>query len=147
MPSLGRYTHAIVSRVPRSFQSLKTIDGSCIDLERAREQQEDLVRCLRSLNVDVLELPPDEDSPCSVFINDCALVLQGVALVGRPAGARQRDVDTVRAVLRKELGLTVMEQEDRRALLNASDVLFTGSEFFVGLGKETNMEGKALFCC
>ena len=142
MPSLGRYTHAVVSRVPASYQSLKTVDGSCIDLERAREQQEDLVRCLRGLNVDVLELPPDEDSPSSVFVNDCALVLQGVALICRPAACRQRDVDTVRAVLRKEVGLTVIELESRETLLNASDVLFTGKEFFVGLGKETNMEGR-----
>ena len=142
MPSLGRYTHAVVSRVPASYQSLKTVDGSCIDLERAREQQEDLVRCLRGLNVDVLELPPDEDSPSSVFVNDCALVLQGVALICRLAACRQRDVDTVRAVLRKEVGLTVIELESRETLLNASDVLFTGKEFFVGLGKETNMEGR-----
>ena len=142
MPSLGRYTHAVVSRVPASYQSLKTVDGSCIDLERAREQQEDLVRCLRGLNVDVLELPPDEDSPSSVFVNDCALVLQGVALICRPAACRQRDVDTVRAELRKEVGLTVIELESRETLLNASDVLFTGKEFFVGLGKETNMEGR-----
>jgi len=129
--------------VPLSYQSLKTIDGSCIDLERARQQQEDLVRCLRSLNVDVLELPPDEDSPCSVFVNDCALALHGVALMCRPGGSRQRDVDTVRAVLRKEVGLAALiEQESRQALLNASDVLFTGREFFVGLSKETNMEGR-----
>ena len=144
MPSLGRYTHAVVSRVPLSYQSLKTIDGSCIDLERARQQQEDLVRCLRSLNVDVLELPPDEESPCSVFVNDCALVLNGVALMCRPGGCpRQRDVDTLRAVLRKEVGVAALvEQESKRTLLNASDVLFTGREFFVGLGKETNIEGR-----
>ena len=77
MPATGRYTHALISRVPPTFQTLKTIDGSCIDLERARAQQERLVGCLRDLSVDVLELPPDDDSPCSVFINDCAVVLQG----------------------------------------------------------------------
>jgi dimethylargininase len=68
-----------------------------------------------------------------------------VALICRPGGSRQRDVDTVRAVLRKEVGLTVMELGSREALLNASDVLFTGKEFFVGLGKETNMEGRQTF--
>ena len=78
MPSVGRYTHALISRVPASFQSLKTLDGACIDLERARLQQESLVNRLRDLEVDVLELPPDEDSPSSVFINDCAVILQGL---------------------------------------------------------------------
>ena len=34
MPTFGRYTHAIISRVPDSFQSLPTIDGTCIDLDK-----------------------------------------------------------------------------------------------------------------
>jgi len=146
MPSLGRYTHALVSRVPRSYQSLPTLDGSCIDLEGAREQQETLVRCLRGLDVDVLELPPDEDSPHSVFINDCAVVLQGLALICKPESggnetSRNNDIATVRAVLRKELGITTIELNSSTARLNASDVLFTGKEFFVGIGAETNTEG------
>jgi len=141
MPSVGRYTHALVSRVPDSYQSTKTIDGSCIDLDRAREQQENLVHCLRGLDVDVLELPPDEESPYSVFINDCAVILQGLALICKPAGFRENDVATVRAVLKKELGISTVSLDSPTALLNASDVLFTGKEFFVGIGKETNTEG------
>ena len=141
MPALGKYTHALISRVPSSYQSMKTIDGACIDIDRAREQQENLVRCLRVLDVDVLELPPDEESPNSVFINDCAVVLQGLALICKPSGDRANDVATVRAVLKKELGFTTLELDSPTALLNASDVLFTGKEFFVGVGKETNTEG------
>jgi len=142
MPATGRYTHALISRVPPTFQTLKTIDGSCIDLERARAQQERLVGCLRDLSVDVLELPPDDDSPCSVFINDCAVVLQGIALICRPGGGeRLADLATVRSVLRNELGMNPVEFGSNTALLNASDVLFTGKEFFVGLGRETNTEG------
>lgn len=142
MTSKGKYTHAIVSRVPKSFQSVPTIDGTCIDLERAKEQQENLVLCLRNLGVDVLELPPDEASPYSVFTSDCSVTLNGIALVCRPAGGtRGEDTDTVRAVLKKEIGLTVLELDSPKALINGSDVLFTGSEFFVGIGKETNTEG------
>jgi len=133
MPATGRYTHALISRVPPTFQTLKTIDGSCIDLERARAQQERLVGCLRDLSVDVLELPPDDDSPCSVFINDCAVVLQGIALICRPGGGeRLADLATVRSVLRNELGMNPVEFGSNTALLNASDVLFTGKEFFCG---------------
>jgi len=142
MTNRGKYTHAIVSRVPRSYQSVQTIDGTCIDLDRAKEQQESLVLSLRNLGVDVLELPPDEASPNSVFTSDCAVTLNGIALICRPAGgARSEDTDTIRAVLKKELGLTVVELDTPKALLNGSDVLFTGSEFFVGLGRETNTEG------
>jgi len=142
MTSRSKYTHAIVSRVPKSFQSVPTIDGTCIDLDRAKEQQEDLVLNLRALGVDVLELPPDEGSPYSVFTSDCAITLNGISLLCRPAGgARKEDTDTVRAVLKKELGLTVIELDSPKALISGSDVLFTGSEFFVGIGKETNTEG------
>ena len=145
MPTFGRYTHALISRVPSSFQTIKTLDGTSIDLDRARQQQETLVSALRGLEIDVLELPPDEDSPNSVFINDCAVVLQGLALICNPGGgARDKDVITARAVLKKELGLAILELDSPSALLNGSDVLFTGREFFVGIGKETNTEGALL---
>ena len=67
MASVGRVTHAVVARVPSSFMTAATVDGTCIDLERAREQQEALVKCLRGLDIDVLEMAPEESSPCSVF--------------------------------------------------------------------------------
>jgi len=142
MPTFGRYTHALVSRVPQSFQTLPTIDGTCIDIEKAREQQDALVQCLRSLEVDVLELPPDEDSPYSVFTNDCAVIHQGVALLCRPPGkSRTKDVATIRAVIRKELNMHTVDISSANALINASDILFTGKEFFVGVGVETNTDG------
>ena len=142
--TVGKYTHAIVSRVPGSFQNVPTVDGTCIDTEKARLQHQGLVTVLRGLGLDVLELPPDEDSPGSVFVGDCAVVINGVALLCRPgSGSRKTDTDTVRAVLRKEVGITVEELESTgsAALINGCDVLFTGSEMFVGVGEETNTEG------
>lgn len=143
--TVGKFTHAIVSRVPKSFQNVATVDGTCIDTEKARAQHQGLVIVLRGLGLDVLELPPDEDSPGSVFVGDCAVVVNGVALLCRPgSGSRKGDTDTVRVVMRKEVGITVEELDTGTgspALINGSDVLFTGSEIFVGLGEETNTEG------
>ena len=140
--AIGKFTHAIVSRVPKSFQNVPTLDGTCIDLEKAREQHQYLVRVLRNLDLDVLELPPDEDNPFSVFVSDCAFIVNGIALMCRPAGGqRQEDVNTIRAVLKKEVGVTCEELSTNNASINGSDVLFTGSEFFVGIGEETNTEG------
>jgi len=168
MSSVGRFTHAVVARVPQSFQSLPSIDGTCIDLERAKEQQEALVKCLRGLDIDVLEMPPDEPSPPSVYTRDCAVTHNGIALICRPGDgdnqenprrktkdkdrrdrekgggqniARVQDCLSVRAVLKKELGLTVVDLESPEARLSGSDVLFTGREFFVGIGPSTNTEG------
>jgi len=139
----GRYTHALVSRVPAVAGSLQTAAGSpAVCVETAREQQAGLVARLRALGLDVLELPPDELSPSSVFLADCCVCCQGLALVCRPGrGERKADTDTVRAVLKRELGLPLAELNSPTALLNSSDVLFTGREFFVGIGEETNMEG------
>ena len=140
--TIGKFSHAIVSRVPKSFQTVSTIDGTCIDIATAREQHQSLVRDLRTLGLDVLELPPDEESPMSVFVGDCAVILNGVALICRPgAGQRKGDEDIVRAVIKKEIGLTVENLDNNSAQLSGSDILFTGSEFFVGLGSETNTEG------
>ena len=140
--TIGKFTHAIVSRVPTSFQTVSTIDGTCIDINTARSQHQTLVRDLRALGLDVLELPPDEESPMSVFVGDCAVILNGVALICRPgAGQRKADEDIVRAVIKKEIGLTVEDLDNNSALLSGSDILFTGSEFFVGVGAETNTEG------
>ena len=58
------------------------------------------------------------------------------------AKIRQVEVDTMRAVLRKELNQAVVDPRwSPTALLSGSDVLFTGREFFVGLSCHTNMEG------
>ena len=131
--TVGKFTHAIVSRVPKSFQTVATVDGSCIDILTARRQHQHLVSTLRDLGLDVLELPPDEASPLSVFVADTAVILNGVALLCRPgAGARKEDEDTVRAVIKKEIGLSVVELENSNALISGSDILFTGSEFFMG---------------
>ena len=89
----------------------------------------------------MLELPPDESSAESVFTQDLAVVVNGIALMCRPGPHRQAEVNNVKAVLRKELNQTVIEPTSPNALLSGSDVLFTGREFFVGLSNYTNTEG------
>jgi dimethylargininase len=50
-------------------------------------------------------------------------------------------VENVRAVIKKELDLPLVEIADKKAKLEGGDVLFTGKEFFVGISEFTNMEG------
>ena len=47
----------------------------------------------------------------------------------------------MRTILKTELGLPLYEIEDKSALLEGGDVLFTGKEFFVGLSNRTNEAG------
>lgn len=77
-----RYTHAVVCRIP---SSLKT--KGQIELEEAKKQHETYVRLLRELGLDVIELPPDEALPECVFVEDTAVVCNGIALITRPGAA------------------------------------------------------------
>lgn len=135
-----KYTHAIVSRVPDIF-SKQANSCSTINLQLARNQHLALLTAIRGLGVDVLELPPDENSLDSVYTQDLAVIVNGIALMCRPGPHRQAEVDNVKAVLKKELHQTVVEPTSSKALLSGSDVLFTGREFFVGISQSTNTEG------
>ncbi|CAH1180202.1 unnamed protein product [Phaedon cochleariae] len=132
-----RYTHAVVCRLPLSLASRGDVDA-----EAAREQHERLVRLLRELGLDVVELPADEALPESAFVEDTAVVCNGTALIARPgAEHRRRETDTIRVVLKKELDLPIIEMSDANARLDGGDVLFTGREFFVGLSQWSNEGG------
>ena len=152
------------------------VSGRPVDLELARRQHADLVAAVRGLNIDVLELPPDETNALSIFTQDLAVVVNGIALMCRPVNSTRKpevcrlktlrqkmkrykgfdgfihlgshgfflfrlQVDTMRAVLKKELNQTIAEPESAKALLSGSDVFFTGREFFIGLSNHTNTDG------
>ncbi|XP_044760269.1 N(G),N(G)-dimethylarginine dimethylaminohydrolase 1 [Coccinella septempunctata] len=138
MASAFKYTHAVVSRIPNS---LATATNN-IDLLEAKKQHETYVRVLRELGLDVIELPPDEQLPMCVFVEDTAIVCNGTALISRPGDPeRVKEIETIRVVLKKELDLPIIEISDSAARLDGGDVLFTGKEFFVGISQWTNEAG------
>lgn len=137
-----RYTHAIVCRVPNSFKTQAIGITNEINLEEARKQHEDYCRALRQVGLDVIELPADENLPDCVFVEDTAVVCNGTVLITRPGHpARRKEVETMRAIFKKELEMPVIEIKDESATLEGGDVLFTGREFFVGISSRTNEAG------
>lgn len=147
--SCFKFNFALVSRVANSFtqsSSYDLIQGRAIDIERARREHEELVDALRRVGVDVIELPCDEKHPDGLFVDDIAVVINGTALICNPPTlkdkpSRQGELAVVRQVLRKEIGLKIVEVETEKATVEGSDVLFTGREIFVGLSSRTNMLG------
>jgi dimethylargininase len=110
----------------------------------AREQHMHLFRALLKCGLNVQTLPSD-DQPDSVFVEDTAIVVAKTALVTRP-GAISRRAETKRvmeALLMPsyELDVRSMSEEDENATLDGGDCLFTGKEFFVGIGKRTSKQG------
>lgn len=77
--SLLKYTHAVVSRVPKTYGN--DIES---DYPRAKFQHECFVRALRDTGIDVVELPPEEGLPMSGFVEDTAVICNGIALITRP---------------------------------------------------------------
>ncbi|KFM64094.1 N(G),N(G)-dimethylarginine dimethylaminohydrolase 1, partial [Stegodyphus mimosarum] len=137
-----RYTHAIVCRIPNCFKTNVAELLGEIDLIEARKQHEELCKTLRELGVDVIELPPDESQPDCVFVEDTAIVCNGTALICRPGlPTRQKEVDIVRTIIKKELNLPIVDIANPEAMVDGGDILFTGREFFVGLSKRTNDAG------
>lgn len=76
---LHRYTHAILCRIPLSLRTRGEVT-----LDEARTQHLALAQLLRELDIDVVEMPPDENSPLCVFVEDVAVVCNGIALIARP---------------------------------------------------------------
>jgi dimethylargininase len=141
-----RYNFALVSRIANSFADSSSFDlkpGRTIDIDKARHEHEELVEALRRIGLDVIELPSDDKHPDGLFVDDIAVVIHGTALICNPPSindrpTRQGELAVVRQVLRKELGLKIVECE---GTLEGGDVLWTGREIFVGLSTRSNMLG------
>lgn len=92
MSNSFKYTHAIVCRVPDSFET-GAIGAKGVNMSLARQQHAEYVTTLRRLGLDVIELPADEALPDCVFVEDTAVVVNGTALITRPgAPSRQKEV-------------------------------------------------------
>lgn len=116
-------------------------DYQPVDFDRANEELNNYIATLRMLNVDVIELCPDENlNYDSVFIGDTAVTVNGLVLLCRPRN-RLDEIKEVQQIIKSELNLPIIEINDETALLNGGDVLWTGREIFVGLSSETNESG------
>ncbi len=106
-----------------------------IDVDLARAQHGAYERCLRDLGCTVHRLPAASDLPDCVFVEDCAVVLDELAIIARP-GASSRRPETV-AVEEALAPLTRLTRIRAPATLDGGDVLRTGRWLFVGVSSRT----------
>lgn len=112
-----------------------------IDLDRAIAQHAEYAALLRSLGLEVVELPADPAFPDCCFVEDVAVVLDEVALLTRPgAASRQGEVAAVEAALAR---YRPIETTPSPATLEGGDVLRVGRTLFVGRSARTNDAGSA----
>lgn len=118
---------------------LTHLERAAVDPARAAEQHAGYVAALRDLGVAVTELPPLPGHPDALYVEDCAVVLDEVAVLARPgAPARRGEVESVAAVLAEHRELVRIEEP---ATLDGGDVLVLGDVLLVGWSGRTNHAG------
>lgn len=119
--------------------ALTYLERQPIDFGRAREQHAAYVEALRDCGVTIHALPPVEDLPDAVFVEDTAVVVDECAVITRPGiGSRRGEVESVEhalAACRPTIRIT------EPGTLEGGDVLRVGRTFFVGQTPRTNAEG------
>jgi dimethylargininase len=126
---------------PRLADGIVThIDRSPVDVDLAKRQHDGYVAALADHGWRVRVVPPVDDCPDSVFVEDTVVVCADLAVVTRPgAPARRPETEAVESTVR-DLGLTVARIEPP-GTLDGGDVLQVGSTVYVGRGGRTNTAG------
>jgi dimethylargininase len=132
---------AFTRDVPESIVrcELTHLSRAAIDLGRARREHLAFEAALAELGYEVRRLPTREDLPDSVFVEDTAIVLDGIAVLARPGAASRRpEVDAMRDALRP---LRTLAEIEPPGTLDGGDVLVLGPELVVGLSGRTSAVG------
>jgi dimethylargininase len=135
--------HALVRRPsPRLAAGLVThIERSeDVDADRALAQWFGYVDALQDAGWTTHEVPPADDCPDSVFVEDTMVVYGDLAVIARP-GADERKPETAAAEEAVRAQGYRVERIEAPGTLDGGDVLKHGSTVWVGLGGRTNAEG------
>lgn len=136
------FDSAIVREPGRSV-----VNGLCANEDQAppsydgvRREHRAYVSALRDAGVNVMELPPLEAYPDSVFVEDPALVFQDAAILLCPgAESRRGEVEEIRSSLESNFSRVV--SLSREGFADGGDVLFMPTQVMIGLSDRTSDQG------
>ena len=132
---------AVVRGVASSIArcELTFLEREPIDVDRAVAQHAAYEMLLRRLGLEVVEIPADPAFPDCCFVEDVAIVLDGLAILTRPGAISRRDeTPAVEEVLARFRPLARVEAP---ATLEGGDVLTLERTLFVGSSPRSNAEG------
>jgi dimethylargininase len=135
------FTHAIVRAPGRSVvHGLRDDPSRTPTYEGVVREHTAYVAALHAAGLTIDVLPPLEDFPDSVFVEDPALVFAEGAILLRPgAPSRLREREAMRGVLNRHFD-RVLELDDGEDA-DGGDVLVTPQTVFIGLSKRTSRAG------
>ena len=134
------FTHAI-SRTPSTsiVDGLRAEDRGAPDANLFLNEHEAYVAALEDTGVAVTVLEPLEDYPDSVFVEDPALILSGVAILLRPgAPSRAGEAAAIRPALKAQCDGLI---ELAAGYVDGGDILCTDDTVMVGLSARTDRAG------
>lgn len=115
---------------------LTHLEREPVDVARAMQEHAAYERLLARLGATVLHLPPEPDLPDAVFVEDTAIVLDGIAVITRPgAPSRRPETASTAAALAAYRPLAHIGAP---GTLDGGDVLVAGRRLYVGLSTRTN---------
>ena len=123
---------------PRLAEGIVThIDRRPVDVALAMRQHDDYVAALESAGWRVRRLPPADDLPDAVFVEDTVVVCDGLAVLGRPGvPERALEIPSMERMI-AELGLEIVRIEGE-GTLDGGDVLQVGTTVYAGRSTRTN---------
>ena len=108
--------------------ALRKNKANIVDFDIAVSQKALLQNALQKLGLNIVTLPSD-GYPDSTFVEDTAVIIDGVALVTNPGAlSRRGEVDRVRQYLSSLQAITLLHWSSADSFLDGGDVLFTGSK-------------------
>lgn len=112
-----------------------------IDIAAARAQHASYREALATLADEVITLPPLDDHPDAVFVEDPAFVLDELAIITRPGAASRR---AERRSLKEALEpYRPLAEISAPGTLEGGDIVRLGRRLYVGRSSRTNDEGMA----
>jgi dimethylargininase len=135
-------TTALIRRPgPRLADGIVThVERTPVDLDLARAQWDGYCRAMAAGGWDLIEVPPADECPDAVFVEDTVVMFGNTAVITRPgADARKPEIVAVEEVL-EPLRISV-DRIHAPGTLDGGDVLKVGSTVYVGQGGRTNREG------
>lgn len=126
---------------PRLAEGIAThIDRQLVDVAAALEQWARYCDALKAAGWETLEVPPADDCPDGVFVEDTLLVYGHTAVIARPGVYARRPETAGAEQAVAGLGYSI-SRIDAPGTLDGGDVLKIGETVFVGIGGRSNVEG------
>ncbi len=136
-----RFTDAIVRQPGKTVtDGLRAVDSGPPDPTALADEHSRYIAALKAAGLSVHVLPPLDDFPDSIFVEDPALCLDSVAVLLRP-GAPTRLGES--AAIEPSLGAFFGEllHIETPGFVDGGDLLLTERELVIGLSQRTDAEG------